>query len=82
MVWHLSGLTARGQNKQMEYGNGYTLANEYYDFDYSLYKMKHQNTNNGNVAVDLDYNYNSNQGVLNFRKNNIFNKKKILHMIC
>ncbi|NML72095.1 hypothetical protein HHL23_20210 [Chryseobacterium sp. RP-3-3] len=76
MVWHLSDVSARGQTKQLEYGNGYTLVNQYYDLDYSLFNIKHQNTNNGNVALDMDYNHNTTQGILNFRRNNIFGKKE------
>jgi len=76
MIWHLSDINSRGQTTQMEYGNGYTLTNQYDPTDFSLYKMMHHNTNNGNVALDLDYNYNMNQGILNFRRNNVFGKKE------
>ncbi|MDQ1858423.1 RHS repeat-associated core domain-containing protein [Chryseobacterium sp. WLY505] len=76
MIWHLSDMSARGQVKQSEYGNGYTLVNQYYDLDYSLFNIKHQNVNNGNVALDMDYNQNSSRGILNFRRNNIFGKKE------
>ncbi len=76
MIWHLSDINARGQVKQTEYGNGYTLINQYYDLDYSLFNIRHQNTNNGNIALDMDYNQNSSRGILNFRRNNIFGKKE------
>lgn len=76
MIWHLSDMNARGQVKQTEYGNGYTLTNQYYDSNNSLFNIKHQNTNNGNVALDMDYNQNTERGILNFRRNNIFGKKE------
>lgn len=76
MVWHLTDSNARGQSTQMEYGNGYTLANQYNPTDFSLYNIKHQNTNNGTVAVDIDYSYDVNKGVLNWRRNNSFGKKE------
>lgn len=76
MIWHLTDANARGQNTQMEYGNGYTLASQYNPNDFSLYNIKHQNTNNGTIALDLDYSYDVNKGVLNWRRNNTFGKKE------
>ncbi|MGG5209254.1 RHS repeat-associated core domain-containing protein [Chryseobacterium sp. MIQD13] len=76
MVWHLSDINARGQNTQMEYGNGYTITSQYNQSDLSLQNLKHQNTSNGTVALDIDYNYDVNKGVLNWRRNNTFNKKE------
>ncbi len=60
----------------MEYGNGYTLTNQYNPNDFSLYNIKHQNTNNGTVALDVDYSYDVNKGVLNWRRNNSFGRKE------
>lgn len=76
MVWHVSDVNAQGQTTQMEYGNGYSLSNQYNPSDFSLFNVKHQNTTNGTVALDIDYNYNVNKGVLNWRRNNTFNKKE------
>ncbi|WP_167027646.1 RHS repeat-associated core domain-containing protein [Chryseobacterium sp. Tr-659] len=76
MVWHLSDINAKGQYTQMEYGNGYSIANQYNPSDFSLFNIKHQNTNNGTVAVDIDYNYDVNKGVLNWRRNNSFGNKE------
>ncbi|MCX8532158.1 RHS repeat-associated core domain-containing protein [Chryseobacterium luquanense] len=76
MIWHLTAANARGQDTQMEYGNGYTLTNQYNPNDFSLYNIKHQNTNNGTIALDIDYNYDVNKGVLNWRRNNSFGKKE------
>ncbi|MDR6405866.1 MULTISPECIES: SpvB/TcaC N-terminal domain-containing protein [Chryseobacterium] len=76
MVWHLSDINAKGQTTQMEYGNGYTVTNQYNPNDFSLFNIKHQNTNNGLVALDIDYNYDVNKGVLNWRRNNAFGKKE------
>ncbi|WP_162129631.1 RHS repeat-associated core domain-containing protein [Chryseobacterium populi] len=76
MIWHLSDINAKGQYTQMEYGNGYSIANQYSPSDFTLFNIKHQNTNNGTVAVDIDYNYDVNKGVLNWRRNNIFGNKE------
>lgn len=76
MIWHVSDMDAKGQIKQAEFGNGFTLTNQYQDLDYSLSNIKHQHNSNGNIALDVDYNYNTNHGVLNFRKNKIFAKKE------
>lgn len=76
MVWHVSDVNAQGQTTQMEYGNGYSISNQYNPSDFSLFNIKHQNTTNGTVALDIDYNYNVNKGVLNWRRNNTFNKKE------
>ena len=76
MVWHLTDVSAKGQMRQMEFGNGYTLANQYYDINYSLYNIKHQNTNNGNVALDMDFNTDTVRNILTLRRNNIFGKKE------
>ncbi|MEI3789859.1 MULTISPECIES: RHS repeat domain-containing protein [unclassified Chryseobacterium] len=76
MVWHLSDANSKGQTTQMEYGNGYTITNQYNPNDFSLFNIKHQNTNNGTVALDVDYNYDVNKGVLNWRRNNTFGKKE------
>ncbi|WP_185113851.1 RHS repeat-associated core domain-containing protein [Chryseobacterium indologenes] len=76
MIWHLSDINAQGKITQMEYGNGYTITNQYNPGDFSLFNTKHQNTTNGNVALDIDYNYDVNKGVLNWRRNNTFGKKE------
>lgn len=76
MIWHLSDINAQGKITQMEYGNGYTITNQYNPGDFSLFNTKHQNTTNGNVALDVDYNYDVNKGVLNWRRNNTFGKKE------
>lgn len=76
MVWHLSNANAKGQTTQMEYGNGYTLTNQYNPNDFSLFNSKHQNTTNGAIALDIDYNYDVNKGVLNWRRNNAFGQKE------
>lgn len=76
IIWHLSATNAKGQTTQMEYGNGYTLTNQYNPNDFSLYNIKHQNTNNGTVALDVDYSYDVNKGVLNWRRNNSFGRKE------
>ena len=76
MVWHVSNVNAQGQTTQMEYGNGYTITNQYKPNDLSLWTIKHQNTTTGNVALDLEYNYNVDQGILNYRDNKTFGKKE------
>lgn len=76
MVWHLTDTNSKGKITQMEYGNGYTITNQYNSTDFSLYNTKHQNTTNGVVALDVDYNYDVNKGVLNWRRNNTFGKKE------
>ncbi|MGA9211713.1 RHS repeat-associated core domain-containing protein [Kaistella sp.] len=76
MVWHVSDINAQGQTTQMEYGNGYSIINQYSPIDFSLFNIKHQNTINGTVALDIDYNYDVNKGVLNWRRNNTFGKKE------
>jgi hypothetical protein len=68
MVWHVSDVNAQGQTTQMEYGNGYTITNQYRPNDLSLWTIKHQNTNNGNVALDLEYNYNVDKGILKLQR--------------
>lgn len=76
VIWHLSNINAKGQVTQMEYGNGYTISNQYNSSDLSLTNIRHQNNNNGMSALDIDYNYDVNKGVLNWRRNNTFNKKE------
>jgi RHS repeat-associated protein len=76
MIWHISDVNSRGQVTQMEYGNGYTISNQYNPADFQLFNMRHQNTNNGTIALDIDYNFDVNKGILNSRKNNLFNKKE------
>ena len=76
MVWHVSDINAQGQTTEMEYGNGYSIINQYNPSDFSLFNIKHQNITNGTVALDIDYSYNVNKGVLNWRRNNTFIKKE------
>ena len=76
MIWHVSNINSQGKTTQMEYGNGYTLTNQYNPIDFSLYNITHQNTNNGHLALNLDYSYDVNKGVLNWRRNNTFGKKE------
>lgn len=76
MVWHVSDVNAQGQTTQMEYGNGYTITNQYRPSDLSLWTIKHQNTTTGNVALDLEYDYNVDKGILNYRDNKTFGKKE------
>lgn len=76
MIWHVSDVNAQGQTTQMEFGNGYSISNQYNPSDFSLFNIKHQNTTNGTVALDIDYSYNVNKGVLNWRRNNTFIKKE------
>lgn len=76
VIWHISSVNSKGQTTQMEYGNGYTITNQYNPNDFSLTQIKHQNTNNGTSVLDIDYNYDVNKGVLNWRRNNTFGKKE------
>ena len=76
MVWHVSHINSQGKTTQMEYGNGYTLTNQYNPNDFTLYNITHQNTNTGHQALSLDYSYDVNKGVLNWRRNNTFGKKE------
>lgn len=77
MVWHISDVNAQGQTTQMEYGNGYSVSNQYNPNDFSLFNIKHQNTTHGTVALDIDYSYDVNKGVLDWRRNNTFGKKEV-----
>ncbi|GAB0155672.1 hypothetical protein CHRYSEOSP005_09340 [Chryseobacterium sp. Alg-005] len=76
MIWHLSNVDAIGHSTQMEYGNGYTITNQYNPSDNSLFNTRHQNTSNGTLVLDVDYEYDVNKGVLKWRRNNTFNKKE------
>jgi len=76
MVWHISDVNSQGKTTQMEYGNGYTLTNQYNPSDFTLFNSRHQNTNNGNLALNIDYSYDVNKGILNWRRNNVFGKKE------
>ncbi|WP_304343886.1 RHS repeat-associated core domain-containing protein [Chryseobacterium koreense] len=76
MVWHVSDIDARGQTKQLEYGNGYTVTNAYRATDFSLTKIKHQNSITGVSVLDVDYNYDVDKGVLLSRKNNTFSREE------
>ena len=76
MVWHVSDINSQGKTTQMEYGNGYTLSNQYNPNDFTLFNSTHQNTSNGNIALNIDYSYDVNKGVLNWRRNNTFGKKE------
>lgn len=76
IVWHLSDINAKGQVVQMEYGNGYTITQQYDVANTSLVNITHHNINNGIQALNIDYNYDVNKGVLNWRRNNTFNKKE------
>lgn len=76
MIWHLSSINSKGQITQMEYGNGYTITNQYNAANQSLTNIKHQNSNNGNIVLDVDYNYDVNKGILNSRQNNTFGRRE------
>ncbi|MFC3755342.1 RHS repeat-associated core domain-containing protein [Chryseobacterium tructae] len=76
MIWHISSASAKGQTTQMEYGNGYSITNQYNPNDFSLTQIKHRNTSSGASVLDIDYNYDVNKGVLNWRRNNTFDKKE------
>lgn len=73
-VWQITDVTAQGQTKQMEYGNGYTINNNYRDSDNSLTNIQHVNDVTGISIVDIGYDYNMDRGILNSRNNRTFNK--------
>lgn len=72
MVWHLSDVNARGQSTNMEYGNGFALADQYDPTNHTLFSSQHLNTNNGKLALDIEFNYDINKGVLLSRHNKTF----------
>ncbi|SDF50744.1 RHS repeat-associated core domain-containing protein [Epilithonimonas hungarica] len=76
MVWHISDINARGQIKQMEYGNGHTITNSYRGSDNSLTDIRHVNNTTGISVVDIGYDYNMDKGILNSRNNRTFNKSE------
>lgn len=75
-IWHVSQVNAKGQTTQLEYGNGYTITNNYNPTDGSLTNTTHQNTNTGLKALEIDYSFDVNQGVLLSRDNKTFGKKE------
>lgn len=74
MIWLVTDVDAQGKTKQIQYGNRYTITNNYRDSDNSLAEIRSVNNSTGVSIVDIGFDYDVYKGVLKTRDNRTFGK--------
>ena len=75
ILWNLVDVNELGQTKKLTFGNNFKVFNRYDEY-YMLEVSFHKNYSNNKKALYIQYNFDAKKGVVNKRRNILFNKRE------